>query len=337
MNKTIYLTGIKPTGQIHLGNYFSVIKPILDLLQEKENIDVYFFIADYHALTSHINQENLKSNITELMVSLSTIFYQNQFNDSNNLYLYRQSKIPQIFEYYWILSCFTAKGFLNRGHAYKSLVDNNLSNSKDPDKGVFAGVYNYPTLQAADIFILNTDYVPIGKDQLQHIEIANEIGNKINYVYGTDHFKHIEDIIIESEILPGTDGNKMSKSYGNTVNLMCENGELKKYIYKIKTNFKEEGEAKFPNESILSTIARIIGGQDWYNYYIIAMQNGKGWKELKDILYNKLRKEVLDYHVLYNYYKNNTNEVEVLFHENEKEVRKKTDKRLKKLKNIVGV
>jgi len=337
MSRVSYLTGIKPTGKIHLGNYFAVMKPVIDILENNENTDVYFFVADYHALTSHPDPKELQHNIQEIMVTLTTIFENVRKKDTNNLYLYRQSKIPEIFEYFWIFSCYTAKGFLNRNHSYKSLVDGNISNNKDPDKGIFSGVFDYPVLQAADIYVINPDYVPIGKDQKQHIEIANEIVGKINYVYNKEVFKPIIPVINDKEVLPGIDGMKMSKSYGNTIDIICDTEDLKKYIYKIKTNSKGDGETKYPDESILSTIAKIIGDQDWYNYFIIAMQNGKGWKELKDILYDKLRKEVLDYHVQYNYYSRNPNIATAMFVIHESRIQKIVEKRLYKLKKIIGI
>lgn len=337
MKKT-YLTGIKPTGNLHLGNYFGVIKPIINLLENEENIDVFFFIADYHALTVHPDPKKLKKDIHEMMASLSAIFKTINIKKTNNLWLYRQSKIPQIFEYKWILSCYTAKGLLNRNHAYKSIVDNNIEKNKDPDKGIFSGLFEYPVLQAADIYIINPDYVPIGKDQKQHLEITNKIGRKINYFYKVNYFKEINPIIQNNIVLPGTDENKMSKSYGNTINLLCDIEELKDYVYGMKTNIKGKSESKFPSESAISQIYKVISDDDDYNRFIIKMQNGNiSWKELKDIVYCKLKKEILDYHVQYEYMKNNNEVVNKVFHIFEKDVRNISNIRLNKFKKIIGL
>ena len=302
MERKIYLTGIKPTGELHLGNYCGSIKPILEILKNEENIDVLFFIADHHAMTSQPNPAKLERDTKEMMKSLVSIFH-NTNNNNNRVYLYRQSKIPEIFEFSWILSCFTAKGLLNRNHSYKQERERNIASGKDEDRGIFAGLYNYPVLMSADILSTGANYVPVGKDQIQHIEIANDIADKINHFYNTEHFSKIYPIVERETMLPGTDGQKMSKSYNNTVSLFDIN-EIKKYIYKIKTNFKEEGKPKYPEESNISEVYRAFSTyhKEYYDFQK-DMENGKGWKELKDLTFQKVMNELDEYILAYSHFK----------------------------------
>jgi len=191
--KQVFLTGIKPTGNrgIHLGNYVGSIRTIINFINNNKNCDILIFIADSHALTTHPNPQELQNNIKDLMLTYCAIFdtmHSQMIKNDINIYFYRQSKISSIFEMNWILSCYTAKGLLNRNHTYKHLTEQNRSKMNDPDKGIFAGIFNYPVLMASDILIMDVDYIPIGKDQLQHIEIANDISDKINHVFNKSIF-----------------------------------------------------------------------------------------------------------------------------------------------------
>lgn len=343
MERKIYLTGIKPTGKLHLGNYCGSIKPILEILKNEKNVDVLFFVADYHAMTSQPNPAKLARNTEEMMKSLVSIFYSHTVaeiynNNENRIFLYRQSKIPEIFEYNWILSCFTAKGLLNRNHSYKQERERNIASGKDEDKGIFAGLYNYPVLMASDILIMNADYVPVGKDQIQHIEIANDIADKINHFYNTEHFSKIDPIVERETMLPGTDGQKMSKSYNNTVSLFDIN-EIKKYIYKIKTNFKGEGEPKYPEESNISEIYRAFSTyhKEYYDFQK-DMERGKGWKELKDLTFQKVMNELDEYILAYSHFKERDfQEVIRCFKNGEYLVSQFAKRKLYELKKICGM
>lgn len=343
MERKIYLTGIKPTGELHLGNYCGSIKPVLEILENEKNVDVLFFIADYHAMTSQPDPTKLQGDTEKMMVSLVSIFYSRMIEEmykqnGNRLFLYRQSKIPEIFEYNWILSCFTAKGLLNRNHSYKQQRDCNVEASRDPDKGIFAGLYNYPVLMASDILIMDADYVPVGKDQVQHIEIAKDIGEKINHFYHTDHFRNPSYIMKEESTLPGLDGQKMSKSYDNTVGLFDPH-QIRKYIYKIKTNFKEEGEPKYPEESKIFDVYRAFSKyhKEYYDFQKL-MENGKGWKKLKDLTYQKVI-DTLCFHIeAYEHFKDRDfQEVIYQFEMGEYEVSKLSERRLDELKTICGM
>lgn len=221
MKKTI-LTGIKPTGQVHLGNYMGAIKPALKLAQVQEYQAAYF-VADYHALTKTHDAEEFRQlsyGIAATWLALGL--------DPEKAIFYRQSDVPEIFELNWVLSCFSPKGLMNRAHAYKSMVDSNQGSGKDADLGVNMGLFNYPILMAADILMFKTNIVPVGKDQIQHVEIVRDIAEHFNNNYGKTFILPEYQIQEDTAVLPGLDGRKMSKSYNNTIPLFTEQKNSKK-------------------------------------------------------------------------------------------------------------
>lgn len=227
----VILTGIKPTGQPHLGNYLGAIKPALEMAMNHQDDKKYFFIADYHALTT-LKDARLMAQYRQTIAATWLSF----FNGQKNCYFYFQSDIPEIFELYWILSCFCPKGMLNRAHAYKGLVAKNTENEHDPDRNINHGLYSYPVLMAADICLFHANKVPVGADQKQHVEIAGEIVKHINKQV-TNKIPKPEPLIdINADIIIGTDGQKMSKNYNNTIPLFTPENELKKCVAKIQTD-----------------------------------------------------------------------------------------------------
>lgn len=270
-----YLTGVKPTGQFHIGNYLSTIKPILDNQIED---DTLVLIADLHAITS----KNFKD-IKKYKKEIYCIF--NAFEIYNVIF---QSDIQNMGDLYWILSCFTAKGLLNRSHSYKASIEENINKDKDPDKGIFMGDFTYPILMAADLSIFNTEYVFIGNDQMQHMNIANDIINKFNHVMKNNVLKIPEPILpsLENDVnILGFDGRKMSKSYNNTIPLMCPSNTLRKKLNSVKTNSKILGEPKQYDESPLTTIFDCFASD---SQKLILRQNmieGCSWKWVKDYVF----------------------------------------------------
>lgn len=336
------LSGVKPSGpQIHLGNYIGAIKPIKEILQNEKNKTVLLFIADYHALTSHISPEELSKSTKDLMISYLAIFdtlHKTLIKNNNTVYTYRQSKVPEIFELYWILSCYTAKGLLNRNHTYKQETEINISKGKDPDKGIFAGIFNYPVLMAADILLFGADFVPVGKDQLQHVEIANDIANKINHVYKSNILSLTTPIINqENYILPGKDGNKMSKSYDNTVPLFSSDKNIHKYVYGIKTNNKGDGEPKSPAESDISDLYKAFSTKYQYEKFVEKMESGESWKDLKTIVYTKIINEIKEYKENYDKHKDNMGMVINRFELNERFIRTIAKNNLNRIKKNIGM
>ena len=231
MAEKIFLTGIKPTGEPHLGNFLGAIKPALDLAKNNPDAKKYFFIADYHALTTIKDQQTMQD--YRYNVAATWLAF---FEGIKNCYFYFQSQVPEIFELYWILSCFCPKGLLNRAHAYKALVAKNTDSNQDQDKHINQGLFSYPVLMAADILLFHSTHIPIGADQKQHVEIAIEIVKSLNH--SLDNKIPIPTPVIDesNDIIIGIDGQKMSKNYNNTLPIFAEEKALKKRIGKIQTD-----------------------------------------------------------------------------------------------------
>ncbi len=289
------LTGITTTGLPHLGNLVGAIMPSIKASKEK-NTTSFLFLADYHSL--------IKNSDSELR-------HQSSFNiaacwlacglDPKKVIFYRQSDIPHIFELAWVLSCLASKGLLNRAHAYKAVMSDNQSKKlEDVDKGVNMGLFNYPILMAADILMFKADLVPVGQDQKQHIEMTRDMALKFNHHYG-DILTAPEAVIdVNTGILPGIDGRKMSKSYENTIPLFSEEDELRKIVMKIKTNSLEPGEAKDPSDSNIFDIYKAFSTQEKTQELSRLFQNGIAWGDAKEVLYEELSSFLKPFKAEYN-------------------------------------
>lgn len=289
MSKIRVLTGITTTGTPHLGNYVGAIRPAIEA--SRGNVDSFYFMADYHSLIkcddpARIARSRLEIAATWLACGL----------DPDKVYFYRQSDIPEIPELTWLLTCVTAKGLMNRAHAYKSSVDANTAQGEDADAGISMGLYSYPILMAADILMFNAQRVPVGRDQIQHIEMARDIAARFNHLFGNgrEYFALPEAAIEESvATLPGLDGRKMSKSYDNTVPLF-EGGakKLKETIARIVTDSKLPGEAKDPDSSALMPIYTAFAGAEDSAGFRAALADGLGWGEAKQRLFERLERDI---------------------------------------------
>lgn len=281
--KPIALTGIKPTGKPHIGNYLGMYRPALSLM---ENYQGMYFVADYHALTTMHDPEALKDLVHEVAASWLALGL-----DPDEAIFFRQSDIPEIPEFTWILSCFTSKGLLNRAHAYKAAVDENLELGHDPDEGINAGLFYYPVLMAADILLYGSDVVPVGLDQKQHIEITRDIAEAFNRTYG-NIIKVPEGLIQESVMkVPGIDGRKMSKSYGNTIPIFAPEKKLRKQVMRIVTDSKRPEDPKNPDEDNLFALLRFFAHPDQLEeirqlYLHGGAAYGDLKKELADLILN---------------------------------------------------
>ena len=275
------LTGIKPTGQPHLGNYFGAIKPALQLT---EKYKAYYFIADYHALNTIHNPQVLKDYTYEVCATWLACGL-----DPNEVFLYRQSDVPQVFELNSFIMNFVAKGLMNRAHAYKTVMRENITKEKDPDFQINMGLYTYPILMAADILLFDTDVVPVGQDQVQHVEYAVDIAQRINHIYNEEVLKVPEAQITTEKSIIGTDGRKMSKSYKNTIPLYMEAKKLRKLIMKIPTNSQEVEEVKNPDEcSIFSIYCHLSSEEEQQGLRQRYLAGGLGWGHVKQELFEKL-------------------------------------------------
>ena len=287
---TRVLTGITTTGTPHLGNYVGAIRPCV-IASRRTDVESFFFLADYHALIKcddpgRIERSRLELAATWLAAGL----------DPARVTLYRQSDIPEIPELTWLLTCVTAKGQMNRAHAYKAASDANLAAGEDVDAGITMGLFSYPILMAADILMFNAHQIPVGRDQIQHIEMARDVAQRFNHLYGqgTDFFV-LPEAVVEAEmaLLPGLDGRKMSKSYDNTIPLF-EGGPkaLKDAIARIVTDSKLPGEPKDPEGSALVTLHDAFGTPEQNTAFRDALRQGLGWGEAKQRLFELINGEL---------------------------------------------
>jgi tryptophanyl-tRNA synthetase len=281
------LTGITTSGTPHLGNYVGAIRPAI-AASRRDDVESFYFLADYHALIkcddpARVQQSTLEIAATWLACGL----------DPDKVFFYRQSDIPEIPELTWLLTCVTGKGLLNRAHAYKAAVDQNAAGGEDADAGITAGLYMYPVLMAADILMFGANEVPVGRDQVQHIEIARDIAQRFNHIYGDDYFALPEASIEESvATLPGTDGRKMSKSYDNTIPLWLPAKELRKAILGIVTDSRAPGEPKDPGTSNLFAIYQAFASAAETEAMRRAFADGIAWGEAKQKLFERLDAEL---------------------------------------------
>ncbi|XP_060084994.1 tryptophan--tRNA ligase-like [Ylistrum balloti] len=244
----IVLTGIKPSGELHLGNYLGAIEPALAEVTQHRG---FYFIADYHALTTVRDPIRFEQQIYELAAAWLALGL-----NPDQVVFYRQSQVSEIFELFWILACVTPKGMLNRAHAYKAAMEQNQSLGQDVDFNVQAGLYNYPILMAADILAFDTDIVPVGQDQKQHLEMARDMANSINAIYGPVLKLPEAKIREQVKTVPGIDGQKMSKSYDNVIPIFASGKTLRKRIMSIVTDSKGLEESKDPDSCNLFAIYR---------------------------------------------------------------------------------
>jgi len=275
-----HLTGITTTGTPHLGNYVGAIRPAI-AASHRQDVQSFYFLADYHALVKNqdpalIARSSLEIAATWLALGL----------DASRSTFYRQSDIPEIPELTWILTTVTAKGLMNRSHAYKAAVQaNDHEGDSDPDKGITMGLFSYPILMAADILMFRAHRVPVGKDQIQHVEMARDIAQRFNHIYGEQFVVPKADVGENTAILTGLDGRKMSKSYNNTIPLFTPSAQLRKLIMKIKTNSLEPGVPKETEGSTLFDIYRAFATAEETKAYAAKFAAGAGWGDLKQELF----------------------------------------------------
>jgi len=288
--RKVSLTGIKPTGEPHLGNLIGAIRPALALAQQYEAM---YFIADYHALTALRDPDLLRHYSRSVAAAWIAAGL-----DPDRITMYRQSDVPETFELAWVLSCVTGKGLMNRAHAYKAARDKNAEAGKDDlDAGVNMGLYNYPILMAADILLMDTDVVPVGKDQSQHVEYAADIAGSFNHLFGK-HFKlKIPKVVVpeadSGKTLPGIDGRKMSKSYGNTIPLFVSESRLKSLVRRIPTDSTPVEDPKNADSSPAFQIMEQFAPEDVTADTLRRLEaGGMGWGDLKSHLFEVLNQEL---------------------------------------------
>jgi len=323
------LTGIKPTGALHLGNYVGAMRPALRLLKDKAQ-EAYLFIADGHALTGAVKGKELRAMTHHVAAAYLAVGL-----DPERVVFYRQSALREVFELFWLLSCVCPKGLMNRAHAYKAIVQDRLGD-KDPDRDVWMGLYNYPILMAADILLFSADEVPVGPDQVQHVEIARDLALKFNQRYGECLKLPRAFTPKETPVLVGLDGRKMSKSYGNTIGLFADEATLRKLIFRIKTNSQRPEEPKeFEMCALFGLFSAFAGTSE-----ILEMKNryaqGIGWAEMKEITFNTVNTALKPLRAAYEVIMQSPEKIEAFLQKGEEKARHEAAHLMQQVRLNVG-
>ncbi len=325
------LTGITTTGSPHLGNYVGAIRPAIDASRKEGNLPFYF-LADFHALIKSRDPAQVHQSSQEIAATWLALGL-----DTDNAVFYRQSDVPEIPELCWFLTCMAAKGLMNRAHAYKAAVQANEESGEDPDFGVAMGLYSYPVLMAADILMFNATRVPVGKDQIQHVEMARDIAGRFNHHYG-ENFVLPEAVVDDSvAVLQGLDGRKMSKSYNNTIPLFLPEKKLKKHINKIKTNLLEPGEPKDPDTSTVFQIWQAFASEQQTEEMRRAFKDGIAWGEAKKQLFELINTEIEEPRARYEELMANPAHIESVLREGAEKARSYATPFLADLRKAVGI
>ena len=326
-----FLTGITASGTPHLGNYVGSIRPSVAASQGV-NAESFYFLADYHALVKCANPQRVQRSTLEIAASWLAAGL-----DPERVIFYRQSDIPEIPELTWFLTCVTGKGVLNRAHAYKSQVDKNTAQGADADDDVSAGLFMYPVLMAADILMFKAHQVPVGRDQIQHIEMARDMANSFNHLYGD--LLVLPAALIEESVatLPGLDGRKMSKSYDNTIPLFSSRSELKKLIAGIVTDSTPPGQPKAVEGSALFQIYQAFAGLEETAALRQAYASGIAWGEAKTLLFERIERDVAPMRERYEALMAKPANIEAILQAGAKKARSVAQPFMQQLRSAVGL
>ncbi|MDC7234440.1 MAG: tryptophan--tRNA ligase [Spirochaetales bacterium] len=330
MSDKVVLTGIKPTGMPHLGNYLGAIKPALKLA---ESYDARYFIADYHSLNSIKDPALLKDYTYEIAACWLACGL-----DPEKTLIYRQSDVPETFELTTMIMAFTPKGLMNRAHAYKAQVDQNREKGKPEDHNVNMGLYTYPVLMAADILLFDTNMVPVGKDQVQHIEMAVDIAQAVNRNYKEELLTLPEAIVSKNtQVVVGMDGRKMSKSYDNTIPLFIPEKKLKKLCNKIVTNSQTVEEPKDPENCNVFTLYKLFATQEQQDALAARYRaGGMGWGEAKGELFNVLNTTITPMRERYNELMADTSYIDKVLDDGAERARAIASAKIARLRKAMG-
>jgi len=330
---TRVLTGITPSGTPHLGNYVGAIRPAI-AASRAPGIESFFFLADLHSLIKSQEPERTQRSTLEIAASWLACGL-----DPDKVWFYRQSDIPETTELMWFLTVVAGKGILNRAHAYKAAVDKNREEQLDDDAGVTAGLFMYPVLMAADILIFNANKVPVGRDQIQHIEMARDFAQRFNHIYGKDYFT-LPEVVIDEQVatLAGLDGRKMSKSYHNTIPLFAPREELKKLVFSIVTDSRAPGEPKDTEGSALFQMYQAFATPEQTAAFAQAFAGGIGWGEAKQQLFERIDGELAPLRERYNALMAEPEKIEAILRRRGQQLREQfAIPLLKELRHAVGL
>jgi len=326
-----FLTGITTTGTPHLGNYVGALRPAVQA-SRRSGTENFYFLADYHALIKCDEPARVQRSTLEIAACWLAIGL-----DPEQVYFYRQSDIREIPELTWLLTCVTGKGLLNRAHAYKAQVDKNTAASVDADTDVTAGLFMYPVLMAADILMFKAHKIPVGRDQVQHIEMARDIASSFNHLYG-EHLVLPEAAIDDSvALLPGTDGRKMSKSYDNVIPLFAPREQLRRQIAGIVTDSSAPGEPKRVEGSALFQIYEAFASREETSKLRQAYADGISWADAKQALFERIDREIAPMRERYDALMSNPAEIERILLRGADKARALAAPLMAELKDAVGL
>ena len=326
MKKRI-LTGITTTGIPHIGNYVGAIRPALSMVEDAD--ESFFFLADYHSIIKNNDSTDISNSVKSIALAWLSCGL-----DPNKSYFYKQSDVPEIMELSWILNCVTAKGLMNRAHAYKSATS---LNDNDPDKGITMGLFSYPVLMAADILMFDSTHVPVGLDQVQHLEMTRDIAARFNHLYKSV-LTLPEPMIKEKEnVVPGLDGRKMSKSYGNVIPLLENEKSLKKSIMKIVTNSLEPGVPKETENCTIYNLYKNFADKPDISAFETSYKEGISWGEAKEKLFQVINAELMPIRSKYLELEKDTDYINDLLSDGAKKARSLAKIKILEIKEVTGI
>ena len=326
-----YLTGITTTGTPHLGNYVGAIRPAVQA-SRRAGTENFYFLADYHALIKCDEPARIQRSTLEIAACWLAAGL-----DPERVFFYRQSDIPEITELTWLLTCVTGKGVLNRAHAYKAQVDKNSAAGVDVDAEVTMGLFMYPVLMAADILMFKSHRIPVGRDQVQHIEMARDMAQSFNHLYG-EHLVLPEAQVDESvALLPGLDGRKMSKSYDNVIGLFAPREQVRRQIFSIVTDSRAPGEAKDTEGSALFQIYQAFASAQETEKLRKAYAEGISWADAKQLLFEHIDQEIAPMRERYEHLVNHPQELEAILQAGAAKARTRATPLMRELRQAVGL
>ncbi|MCC2676306.1 MAG: trpS [Ramlibacter sp.] len=326
-----YLTGITTTGTPHLGNYVGAIRPAVEA-SRRQGTENFYFLADYHALIKCDEPARIQRSTMEIAACWLAAGL-----DPEQVFFYRQSDIPEIPELTWLLTCVTGKGVLNRAHAYKAQVDKNTAAGVDPDTDVTAGLFMYPVLMAADILLFKAHKIPVGRDQVQHIEMARDMAQSFNHLYG-EHLVLPEAAVDESvALLPGLDGRKMSKSYDNVIGLFSPREQVRKQIFSMVTDSRAPGEPKAVEGSSLFQVYQAFASAEETQQLRQAYADGISWADAKQLLFERIDREIAPMRERYEHLVGHPGELEDILQAGAAKARTRATPLIRELRDAVGL
>jgi len=326
-----YLTGITTTGTPHLGNYVGAIRPAVQA-SRRPGTENFYFLADYHALIKCDEPARIQRSTLEIAACWLAAGL-----DPEQVFLYRQSDIPEVTELTWLLTCVTGKGVLNRAHAYKAQVDKNTAAGVDVDAEVTMGLFMYPLLMAADILLFKAHQIPVGRDQIQHIEMARDMAQSFNHLYG-EHLVLPEAAVDDSvALLPGLDGRKMSKSYDNVIGLFAPREQVRKQIFSIVTDSRAPGAPKDTEGSALFQIYQAFASAPETQKLRQAYAEGIAWADAKQLLFERIDREIAPMRGRYEHLISHPQELERILQDGAAKARERATPLMRELRHAVGL